>query len=443
MVAYGKAALFCTLICFCLISGTECLTSGSNNTFTVQRGGSVTIPCYYDSKYTQQRKFWFSEADNYAIYTNFTSETVSVIDHPAQSLFTMTMRNLKMNQYGEFYCFVETYEGNKTTYEGLLEIKNAPDVSVVSSSVSGDEGGNISVKCLYSSAYKNKHKQWCRYKDKSCYTSQNSSVQISDDERESFTVLMSGLMLSDSGWYFCSVGDRQAPVQLTVTAPDVSVVSSSVSGDEGGNISVKCLYSSAYKNKHKHWCRYKDKSCYTSQSSSVQISDDERESFTVLMSGLMLSDSGWYFCFVGDRQAPVQLTVSAHTIENNTETTNDTGSSDGSGESTLNDQQKEKNMSLWLPVSAGLMMIIIMVAVCTWKWKNRSAEDKKLMKNNAPDTVTVEETVIYSTINDENPNNISQLQFKANTIYSSMEDPAECEGQSPAGGTVYSTVAPH
>ncbi|XP_056599909.1 CMRF35-like molecule 1 isoform X2 [Triplophysa dalaica] len=349
MVAYGTAALCCTLICFCLMLGTECYTGGSNNTFTVQPGGSVTIPCYYDSKYTQQRKFWFSEADKCAIYTNFTSETVSVIDHPAQSLFTVTMRNLKMNQYGEFYCFVETYEGNKTTYEGLLEIKNAPDVSVVSSSVSGDEGGNIS---------------------------------------------------------------------------------------------VKCLYSSAYKNKHKHWCRYKDKSCYTSQSSSVQISDDERESFTVLMSGLMLSDSGWYFCFVGDRQAPVQLTVSAHTIENNTETTNDTGSSDGSGESTLNDQQKEKNMSLWLPVSAGLMMIIIMVAVCTWKWKNRS-EDKKLMKNNAPDTVTVEETVIYSTINDENPNNISQLQFKANTIYSSMEDPAECEGQSPAGGTVYSTVAPH
>ncbi|KAA0718589.1 hypothetical protein E1301_Tti013169 [Triplophysa tibetana] len=262
------------------------------------------------------------------------------------------MRNLKTNQNGEFYCFVETFEGSKTTYEGRLEIKNASlDVSVVSSSVSGDEGGNVSVKCLYSSAYKNEHKQWCRYKDKRCYTSQNSSLQISDDERESFTVLMSGLMLSDSGWYYCSVQNFQAPVQLTVTAV---------------------------------------------------------------------------------------------TIDNNTETINETRSSEGSGESTLNKQQKEKSISLWLPVSAGLLMIIL-VAACAWKWKNRSKEDKKQINKNSPETATVrpEEPVICSTINDENPNDISLLDSKANTIYSSIEDLPECEAQSPAGGTVYSTVAPH
>ncbi len=100
---------------------------------------------------------------------------------------------------------------------------SAPDVSVVSSSVSGHEGGDISVQCFYSSGYQNEVKQWCRYKDQSCYTvgrtntSQNSSVQISDDGRGSFTVLMTGLRLTDSGWYFCSVRDLQVPVQLTVT----------------------------------------------------------------------------------------------------------------------------------------------------------------------------------------------------------------------------------
>ncbi|KAL0201735.1 hypothetical protein M9458_004922, partial [Cirrhinus mrigala] len=50
-------------------------------------------------------------------------------------------------------------------------------------------------------------------------TSQNPSVKISDDGRSSFTVLMTGLRLTDSGWYFCSVGDWQAPVQLMVTKP--------------------------------------------------------------------------------------------------------------------------------------------------------------------------------------------------------------------------------
>ncbi len=102
---------------------------------------------------------------------------------------------------------------------------SVPDVSVVNSSVSGHEGGDISVQCFYSSGYQNKVKQWCRYKDQSCYTvertdtSQNSSVQISDDGRRSFTVLMTGLRRTDSGWYFCSVGDLQVPVQLTVTEP--------------------------------------------------------------------------------------------------------------------------------------------------------------------------------------------------------------------------------
>ncbi len=100
---------------------------------------------------------------------------------------------------------------------------SAPDVSVVNSSVSGHEGGDISVQCLYSSEYKNKVKQWCRYKDQSCYTvgrndtSQNSSVQISDDGRRSFTVLMTGLRRTDSGWYFCFTGNNLSPVHLTVT----------------------------------------------------------------------------------------------------------------------------------------------------------------------------------------------------------------------------------
>ncbi|KTG01617.1 hypothetical protein cypCar_00027286 [Cyprinus carpio] len=101
--------------------------------------------------------------------------------------------------------------------------QNAPDVSVVSSSVSGHEGGNVSVQCLYSSGYQNKLRQWRRIKDQSCYTvrrtdtSQNSLVQISDDGRRFFTVLMTGLRLTDSGWYFCSAGEALNPVHLTVT----------------------------------------------------------------------------------------------------------------------------------------------------------------------------------------------------------------------------------
>jgi len=106
---------------------------------------------------------------------------------------------------------------------------------------------------------------------------------------------------------------------LLCSAPDVSVMNSSVSGREGDDVSVQCFYSSRYQDRLKQWCRIKNKSCYkvgrtdTSQNSSVQISDDGRSSFTVLMTGLMtglrLSDSGWYFCSAGDRQVPIQLLV--------------------------------------------------------------------------------------------------------------------------------------
>ncbi|KTG41889.1 hypothetical protein cypCar_00039082 [Cyprinus carpio] len=123
-----------------------------------------------------------------------------------------------------------------TTYSTIDHVPGseavAPDVFVVNSSVSGHEGGDISVQCFYSSGYKNKSKQWCRYKDQSCYTvgrtdtSQNSSVQISDDDgRRSFTVLMTGLRLIDSGWYWCSAGEALSSVHITVAEAKPGTVS--------------------------------------------------------------------------------------------------------------------------------------------------------------------------------------------------------------------------
>ncbi|KTF97208.1 hypothetical protein cypCar_00024174 [Cyprinus carpio] len=205
--------------------GVESYDGWSNHVLTVQTGGSVTIPCYYDKKYTQQKKYWFSKIDKSKTYTNTTEQNLSVIDHPDQSFFTVTMRNLQNKHNGYYYCVVETGEQPpiKRIYEPYLKIQSAPDVSVVNSSVSGHEGGDISVQCFYSSRYQNEVKQWCRYKDQSCYTvgrtdtSQISSVQISDDGSGSFTVRMTGLRLTDSGWYFCSAEEAINPVHITVT----------------------------------------------------------------------------------------------------------------------------------------------------------------------------------------------------------------------------------
>ncbi|XP_067308877.1 polymeric immunoglobulin receptor-like isoform X4 [Pseudorasbora parva] len=229
MAAYANTTIFYISVGFWIILGVECYTAWSNHILTIKTGGSVTIPCHYDEKNPPQKKYWFSDITKSKIYTDTTEENLTVIDHPDQSLFTVTIRNLQGSEHdGDYNCVVEI-GGKPNVTNGLrLQVQSVPDVSVVSSSVSGHEDGNVSVQCFYSSGYQNKLKQWCRYKDQSCYpvgrtdTSQNSSVQISDDGRSSFTVLMTGLRLSDSGWYFCSAGEALNPVHLTVTEAEVN-----------------------------------------------------------------------------------------------------------------------------------------------------------------------------------------------------------------------------
>ncbi|XP_073705139.1 polymeric immunoglobulin receptor-like isoform X2 [Garra rufa] len=336
MAAFAKMKIFYISVGFWLIIGVECYSGSSNHSLTIRTGGSVTIPCHYDKNYRQLKKFWYSEIDRKNTYTNTTEENLSVIDHPDQSLFTVTMRNLQGKHNGTYYCFLE---GQTTEiYKLLVKVQSAPDVSVVSSSVSGHEGGDISVQCFYSSGYKNTVKQWCRYKDQSCYkemrtgTSQNSSVQIRDDGNSSFTVLMTGLRLTDSGWYFCSAGEALNPVHLTVTK---------------------------------------------AKADTVKVTNNEL-------------------------------------------------------------------LPVWLPVSAALLLLLILVGVFTWRWRQRPKQDQPQIKErngSTNDTIysKPEDPVIYSTINDENPNDAS----KAITTYSTIDHVPGSEAKPPESGTVYSTVASH
>ncbi|XP_068070915.2 polymeric immunoglobulin receptor isoform X2 [Danio rerio] len=342
MSAYVKLNLIYISIGFCPILGVESFSGGSNRTITVKPGGSVTIPCYYDEKNPPRRKYWFSEHGQSNKYTNTTEENLSVIDHPDQSLFTVTMRNLQENKHnGQYYCTVETgQKPNVTyvTYELYLKVHSAPDVSVMSSSVSGHEGGNVSVQCFYSSEYKKKLKRWCRYKDEKCFrkktnTSQNSSVQISDDGENFFTVLMTGLTLSDSGWYYCSAGDQIVPVQLTVTDA---------------------------------------LSCAVNNKTGIEL------------------------------------------------------------------------LTVWFPVSAALLLLVLLLAaVVIWIRRRKPKQDDQTIRqrNNSSTTnpiyTTPEDPVIYSSINDETPNDVN-----SEITYSTIDNIPGSEAPLTGGG-LYSTVAPH
>ncbi|RXN34740.1 polymeric immunoglobulin receptor-like protein [Labeo rohita] len=104
---------------------------------------------------------------------------------PKASLFTVTMRNLQNNQTGHYYCGERNQGESAVTYKLNLKVQSVPDVSVVNSSVSGHEGGDISVQCLYSSEYQKTLKRWCKYKDKKCYAVEQDQHQVR--ERNSST----------------------------------------------------------------------------------------------------------------------------------------------------------------------------------------------------------------------------------------------------------------
>ncbi|KAF4076405.1 hypothetical protein AMELA_G00214780 [Ameiurus melas] len=194
---------------------------------SLQTGASVTIPCHYDRTYVQYKKYWCYNIEasfrscTIQAYSNEIKGNVTVIDNPAESLFTVTMKDLQTENTGWYWCGIEKrgLDVNENVY---ITVKSDPDLSVMKSRVSGEEGGRVTVQCLYSAAYQNTQKQWCRFKDRHCnnevrtVTSQKSAVHILDDGRGSFSVQMSALKKSDAGWYWCSAGDLQVPVHISV-----------------------------------------------------------------------------------------------------------------------------------------------------------------------------------------------------------------------------------
>ncbi|KAI5085867.1 polymeric immunoglobulin receptor-like, partial [Silurus meridionalis] len=213
------------------------ISQSADRHLSLQTGASVTIPCPYDRKYIHHKKYWCyhaATAYNYCTiqaYANETQGKVTVTDNPSESLFTVTMKDLQTGNTGTYWCVVEIEGITHDVIEQLsIKVKADPDLSVRESSVSGDEGGSVTVQCLYSAAYQNTQKKWCRFRDRSCTsvrrtdTSQNSAVHISDDGKSSFSVQMSGLKKSDGGWYWCSAGDLEVPVHISVHDPPPGII---------------------------------------------------------------------------------------------------------------------------------------------------------------------------------------------------------------------------
>uniref|UniRef100_A0A4W5NK26 Ig-like domain-containing protein n=1 Tax=Hucho hucho TaxID=62062 RepID=A0A4W5NK26_9TELE len=195
----------------------SCIRGSSISILTAKSGGAITVPCHYHRMFRDHAKYW-CKGRTWSLCTVMASTNprqsiggMSITDIPEELVFTVTMKNLQETDTNR-YCNNNVYFPS-----------GSPDLSVVDELVSGEEGGTVSVQCLYSDTLRGKEKKWCRSGDRhSCQTqtdtSQNTSVVISDGKRGVFNVTMKQLEKKDAGWYWCSVGDLQALQFLTCAA---------------------------------------------------------------------------------------------------------------------------------------------------------------------------------------------------------------------------------
>ncbi|KAG7488452.1 hypothetical protein MATL_G00032750 [Megalops atlanticus] len=218
---------------------------------SVQRGRSVTIPCFYGQKYKDHVKYWcrgYSWPTCTVIACTDSPHRageVSITDDPAQQVFTVTLRNLQTGDTGTYNCgarpskdvisgesrVLSNWDFEAGSVLQLTITEGSPGLSVLNNIVVGEEGGSVSIQCLYSNSLRDRGKMWCRSGDwSSCLTagksqtSQHASVLISDDRRGVLTVTVGRLERKDTGWYWCTAGEEQFPVHITVKRKNATIL---------------------------------------------------------------------------------------------------------------------------------------------------------------------------------------------------------------------------
>ncbi|XP_036374260.1 polymeric immunoglobulin receptor-like [Megalops cyprinoides] len=249
--------LFLILLFLTGLPGADSVSTVSR--VTVQRGGSVTIPCHYDRKYKNNVKYWcqgyFWPSCFVVVRTDSPKNNgkVPITDDPAHQVFTVSMKNLQKRDSGYYWCAVEI--GGTETLDDfaclhLTVTAGTPGLWVDQQEVTGVEGGSVRVQCRYSNRGDTK-KKWCRSRG-SCVAGNSGNVKISDDRlNKVFTVTVRRLERKDTGWYWCAAGDLQIPVHITVTQPTTTVTTTDNDHDS------QYIYISS----HNHHCHTNESYC--------------------------------------------------------------------------------------------------------------------------------------------------------------------------------------
>ncbi|KAI3363262.1 hypothetical protein L3Q82_011890 [Scortum barcoo] len=223
---WDMAVQFVILLILTGLSGIYSVTTVSQ--VSVKAGGSITIPCLYESWYIKNVKYlckgghWNSCSKE--IKTNQpNSGKFSISDDKSRRIFTVTIKDLTDTDTGYYWCALEIDGGSDAgQYFYLSVTRGAPSLSVSPQEVRGFEGEMININCPRLSPNNSGKMEWCKL-GSSCVTVWSSgsidgaTVTIKSTVHNIFTVTMSGLRIESSGWYWCDDGGQQMPVHVTIT----------------------------------------------------------------------------------------------------------------------------------------------------------------------------------------------------------------------------------
>ncbi|KAK7901854.1 hypothetical protein WMY93_018623 [Mugilogobius chulae] len=226
---------------------------------SVKKGSSISIPCRYNSKYTNNNKYlclcsFFTAFCKRVIDTNQQrpSDKYSIFDDKRQHVFSVTIRNLT-DEDNCFICGVSRIWPFHITHRISLQIL----LYVADQSITAVVGGSVTIMCHYAMeelfhwcklgikcqsklsvdsqliigyfddqiTIKCKYKgsgtlQWCRVGGPCIRTSgdiNGAQVFANSGDTGVFSVTMIGLTAQNIGWYWCDFGGLQMPVFLQVT----------------------------------------------------------------------------------------------------------------------------------------------------------------------------------------------------------------------------------
>ncbi|XP_014644887.1 PREDICTED: CMRF35-like molecule 8 [Ceratotherium simum simum] len=123
MTQQGRAAWLPSALLLLWVPGSLSLSGPSNVTGTV--GGSLSVQCRYEEKFTENKKYWCKSSCSLLWREKIVETTesereersghVSIRDHPANLSFTVTMERLTKDDEGTYWCGIET-----SWFQGVL-----------------------------------------------------------------------------------------------------------------------------------------------------------------------------------------------------------------------------------------------------------------------------------------------------------------------------------